>query len=167
MAEEKGGLQIESRALLTFENAINDVNGVLQMQHQNAFFENEIANVISPDRQPIFETEFMQIIGRAEIKLTTGAFFGAEGNDIVIRKTQEFGNVTPHHHATVRRRQRGNEQAVITPGNRTRDSSGSEPAESIGHKPLALEEQFSRMARFIPRQGPGSERHLVRESKIR
>ncbi len=59
MAEEKGGLQLESRALLTFENAIDDVNGVLQMQHQNAFFENEIAYVIGPDRQSIFEAEFM------------------------------------------------------------------------------------------------------------
>src|SRR5437588_3364468 len=162
MAEEKGGLQLESRALLSFENAIDDVNGVLQMQHQNAFFENEIAHVIGPDRQSIFEAEFMQIIGGAEIKLATGAFFRAERNDVVITETQKFGDMTPHHHATVWRRPRGDDQTMITPGDRTWDSSGSEPAESIGHEPLALEEQFSRMARFVPWQGAGGESHLLR-----
>ena len=41
----------------------------------------------------------MQIIGRAKMKLATGALFRAEGNDVVIRETQKFRNMTPHHHA--------------------------------------------------------------------
>src|SRR2546421_1173063 len=145
MAEEKGGSQLEPPALFAFENAIDDVNGVLQMQHQNTFLENEVAHMIGPDRQPIFQAEFMQIIGGTEIKLAAGSFFRAEGDDIVIRETQEFRNMAPHHHAPVRRRKGRNKQAVMTPRDSARDRARSETAESISHKPLAREEQFSRM----------------------
>ena len=103
MAEEKGGSQLEPRALFAFENAIDDVNGVLQMQHQNAFLENKVAHAIGPNRQSIFKSELVQKISRAQLELPAGAFFSAERDDIVIRETQEFRNVTPHHDATVRR----------------------------------------------------------------
>src|SRR5437868_20163 len=116
MAEEKGGSQLEPRAFFAFENTIDDVNGVLQMQHQNAFLENEVAHAIGPNRQSIFESELVQKISRAQLELPAGAFFGAERDDIVIRETQEFRNVTPHHHATVRRWQSGDEQTMITAG---------------------------------------------------
>jgi len=51
--------------------------------------------------------------------LTTGAFFRAERNNVVITETQKFGDVTPHHHAAVWRRKCGDEQTMITPGDRT------------------------------------------------
>ena len=137
------------------------------MEHEDAFLKDEIAHMIDPDRQPIFEAEFMQIIGRAKMKLATGALFRAEGNDVVIRETQKFRNVTPHHHTTVRRRQRRDEQAMVTPGDRTRDRAGGEAAESIGHKPFAGEEQLARMARFVPWQRSGGKSHFVSESKNR
>jgi hypothetical protein len=107
----------------------------------------------------------MQIIGRAKMKLATGALFRTEGNDVVIRETQKFRNVTPHHHATVRRRQRGNEQAMVTPGDRTRDRAGCEAAESIGHEPLTGEEQLPRVVRFVPWQRSFGENHFASEFK--
>ena len=103
MAEEKGGSQLEPRAFFAFENTVDDVNGVLQMQHQNAFLENKVAHAIGPNRQSIFKSELVQKISRAQLELPAGAFFSAERDDIVIRETQEFRNVTPHHDATVRR----------------------------------------------------------------
>src|SRR5436190_18743493 len=103
MAEEKGGSQLEPRALFAFENAIDDVNGVLQMQHQNAFLENEVAHAIGPNRQSTFEAELVQKISRAQLELTASAFLRADRDDTVIRATQDFRNATPHHHATVRR----------------------------------------------------------------
>src|SRR5437588_12994010 len=119
MGEEKGGAEVGAAAPFGLENAIDDVNGVLQMQHQNAFLENEVAHMISPDRQSIFEAELVQKISRAQLELTAGAFFGAERDDIVIREAQEFRNVTPHYHATVRRWQGGDEQPMITAGDCT------------------------------------------------
>ena len=56
---------------------------------------------------------------------------------------------------------------MVSPGIRAGDGARRVAAESIGHEPLAFEEQFSRMARFIPWQGAVGESHCVRESKIR
>src|SRR5207244_12744040 len=111
---------------------------------------NESAHIRSRVRKSLFDAQFMQLLGRAKMKLATGALFRAEGNDVVIRETQKFRNVTPHHHATVWCRQRRDEQAMVTPGDRTRDRAGGEAAESIGHKPFAGEQQLARMARFVP-----------------
>src|SRR5205085_9073408 len=167
MAEEKGGSQLEPRALYAFENAVDDVNGILQMQHQNTFLEHEVAHMICPDGQPVFEAEFMQVIGRAEIKLATCSLFRAEGDDVIVCKTQELRNVTPHHHAAVWSWQCGDEQAVIPPCDCGRNRARSETTESICHKPLPCEQQFARMTRFIPWHGSGGESHFAPKSKNR
>src|SRR5207244_10433492 len=108
--------QLEPRAFFAFKSTVDDVNAVLQMQHENACLENKLAHAIGPNRQSIFKSELVQKISRAQLELPAGAFFSAERDDIVIRETQEFRNVTPHHDATVWCWQSGDEQTMITAG---------------------------------------------------
>ena len=117
---------------------------ILQMRKQDALLQDEIAHVISPDWQTVFEPEFPQIIGALQIELTAGAFFAAKRNDIVIAEAKKFRDVTPHHHATERRGQRRDEQSVITPRDRARNCAGGVTAEAVGHEPFAIEQRISR-----------------------
>src|SRR4030081_816895 len=115
MAKLKSRPQLQTRTLSAFQNAINDVDGVLQMGQENAFLQNDITHAIRPDRQAIFQTKLLQPIRAFQIKLTAGTFLAAQRTDIVIAEAEKLRNVVPHDHATERRGQRGDEQAMITP----------------------------------------------------
>ena len=52
--------------------------------------------------------------------------------------------MTPHHHATERRRQRGNQQAVIAARDCARDGAGSVTAEAVRHEPFAIQQDVAR-----------------------
>ena len=47
------------------------------MRKDDSFFENEVANMISPNRKAIFQTEFAKKIRAGQIQLPAGAFFCA------------------------------------------------------------------------------------------
>src|SRR5207244_12120815 len=66
------------------------------------------------------------------VELTAGAFFAAEGNDIVVVEAEKFRNVIPHNHASEWRGQSGDKQAVITPRDRAGDRAGCVTSQTIG-----------------------------------
>ena len=47
------------------------------MGHRNAFLDDEVANVVNPNRHPVFEPEFAQVLRAFKIELATRSFFGA------------------------------------------------------------------------------------------
>ena len=47
------------------------------MRQQDALLDHQIAHVINPDRQSVFESKFPQVIGAVQIELAAGAFFRA------------------------------------------------------------------------------------------
>src|SRR6266403_3164660 len=151
MAKLKSRTQLQTRTLSAFQNAIDDVDGVLQMGQENAFLQNDVAHAIRPDRKAIVQTELVQPIRAFQIKLTAGAFFAAQRNNIVIAEAEKFRNVVPHDHATEWRGQCGDEQAMITTRDCARDRARSVTAESVCDEPLAREQDFARHFRTVPR----------------
>src|SRR5437867_5580577 len=125
MTKVKGGPQFQLRPCRSFENAILHVNGILEMWKKDALLQDQIADMVSPNRETVFEAKFTQEICAVQIELATGAFFTAERNDIFAAEAQEFGDMTPHHDAPERGGQGGNEQAVIAPGDCSGDGTGS------------------------------------------
>src|SRR5205823_9813772 len=128
MTKAERWTQLETWAFFAAQNSIDHVDGILAVQQEHAFLEDEFAHVIDPDRQPILETELVQIVGRAEIELTAGAFLPAERNGLVVIETEVLGDLTPHHHTTMWRGQGGDKEAVISASDRTRDGTGCETA---------------------------------------
>ena len=59
--------------------------------------------MISPNRQPIFESKFAEIIGTFEIELATAPFFATERNHIIVAEAEKLREVIPHHDASERR----------------------------------------------------------------
>ena len=108
----------------------------------------------------------MQIVGRAEIELTAGAFLAAERNGLVVIETEVLGDLTPHHHTTMWRGQGGDKEAVISASDRTRDGTGCETAKAIGDEPLARQQQLARMACLVPGKGATGENHSSRGKEI-
>ena len=78
MAKMKRGPQFEARPFFSGQHPVIYVHGVLQMRKSNAFLEDEVANVIRPNRKSVFESELAQKIRALQIELTAGAFFAAE-----------------------------------------------------------------------------------------
>src|SRR5213080_3282296 len=99
MSKTKRRAQFQARPFFSCQNSVVDVHRVLQMRKKDALLEHEIANVIRPNRKSIFEPEFAKKIRALQVKLTAGAFFTAECNHILGTETQEFRDVTPHHHS--------------------------------------------------------------------
>ncbi len=60
--------------------------------------------MISPNRQPIFESKFSQIASLLKVKLAASAFFTAQRNHFIIAEAESFGDMIPHHDASERRR---------------------------------------------------------------
>src|SRR5438477_698726 len=104
IAKLKSGSQFEPRAWFPFNDAISEVDGVLQMQQQHTLLQHEITDVICPDWQSVFQSKFAEIFCCPQIELTAGALLAAERNDFLITETQKFRDVAPHDHASVRRR---------------------------------------------------------------
>ena len=56
---------------------VADVNGILQVRHRDPFLDHEIADTINPDRHPVLEPEFAQILGAFQIQLPASALLRA------------------------------------------------------------------------------------------
>src|SRR6267143_2969897 len=82
MAKMKSGMQFEPRACFAFNNAINEMDRVLQMEQQHTLLKHEITDVICPNWQSIFQSKFMQIFCCPQIELTARAFRAAEGDNV-------------------------------------------------------------------------------------
>ena len=57
MSKMKSGTQLESRRRSSRDHLVADMDRVLQMRQQHPFLDYDFANVISPDGEPIFESE--------------------------------------------------------------------------------------------------------------
>ena len=77
MSKMKRRPQLQSRTAHAFQNAVAHVHRVLQVRKNYPFFQNQIAHVIGPNRQPIFESKFAQIARASKIELATGTFLAA------------------------------------------------------------------------------------------
>ena len=77
MPKVKGGPQLEPRRFSAADNLVTDVDRVLQMRQEHPLLDDQIAHVITPDRQPIFEPELAQVFGAVQIELPARAFFRA------------------------------------------------------------------------------------------
>ena len=74
MPKVKGGPQFEPRCFSAADDLVTDVHSVLQMRQEHALLDDQIAHVITPDRQPIFEPEFAQVFRAMQIELAARAF---------------------------------------------------------------------------------------------
>jgi hypothetical protein len=77
MPEMKSRPQLHARARLSIQNSVADVHSVLQVRKEDSFFQDEIADVISPNRKTIFQSKLTQAIGALEIKLSARPFLPA------------------------------------------------------------------------------------------
>ena len=77
MPKVEGGSQLEPRRFSAADNLVTHVDGVLQMRQEHALLDDQIAHVITPDRQPIFEPEFAQVFRAMQIELAARALFRA------------------------------------------------------------------------------------------
>ena len=77
MPEMKRRPQLEPRRLSRPANLVTDVHRVLQMRHRDALLDDKIADVVNPDRHPVFEAKFAQILGALQIELPARAFLRA------------------------------------------------------------------------------------------
>ena len=131
IAKLKSGSQFEQRACVPFNNTINQMDGVLQVEQQHTLLQHQITDVIGPDRQSIFQSKFAQVFRRSQIELAARPLLAAERNDFVVIEMQEFRDVAPHDHAAVRRWQCRNQQSVIAPGNGTGHCARSVTSKTI------------------------------------
>src|SRR5690606_25307453 len=92
-----------------------------------------------PDRQPRLETEADQVVRRRNLGCAR-RFRSAERDHRSILELQLFPQVVQHYRAAERRGQRGDEQAVVTTRQRTRDRRRRIPTESVRNEPLALQQ---------------------------
>jgi len=102
-------------------------------------------------RLPVRVARHRPRVEPVELLSAAGTFLAAQRNDIVIAEAEKFRNVIPHDHATERRGQRGDEQAMITPRDCARDRARSVTAETVRDEPLAREQDFARHFRAVPR----------------
>jgi hypothetical protein len=54
--------QVQPWPIFSLENPVADVDGILQMQKKNAFFQHNVTDVISPNGEAILQPEFAEII---------------------------------------------------------------------------------------------------------
>ena len=64
---------------------VRDMDGVLEMRHEYAFFQDATANVVTPDRQSRLEAKFAEKFGRVEVQMFFRQFLAAEVDDRLIR----------------------------------------------------------------------------------
>ena len=77
MAKMKGRAQFQSWPLLPRKNTVDDVDRVLQMQHQHPLFHNEVAHVVRQDGKANFEREHDQVNGRRDAGAEAGRCKGS------------------------------------------------------------------------------------------
>src|SRR5438105_1716427 len=104
--------ELEFYSRISRQNPITDMNGVLQVRQQNAFLQNNVANVVNPNRQTILQTEFAQVIRAVEMKAATCSFFARQRDRIVIVESQRIGQMIPHYHAPKRSGEGSDQQTV-------------------------------------------------------
>ena len=75
--EMKGRPQFQPWATCPADDPIAYVNGVLKVRKNDPFFQNKIADLIGPNRQPIFQQEFAQKIGALQIDFTAAPSYAA------------------------------------------------------------------------------------------
>ena len=63
MAKMNRRPQLEPRRFSGAGDSIADVDGILEMRHRDPLLDLKIADVINPDRHPVFEPEFAQTFG--------------------------------------------------------------------------------------------------------
>src|SRR5260370_24161545 len=104
MPKVKRGTQLQPRKGCPLQNAVRDAHSVLQVGKNYSLFQKEVARMISPNRQPIFESKFSQIASLLKVKLPASPFFTAQRNNFIIAEAESFGDMIPHHAASSRRR---------------------------------------------------------------
>src|SRR5437868_663067 len=77
VAKMKRRSQLQSWTRVAGKHAIGHVDGVLQMRKDDSLFQNEVTNVIGPNRKAIFQSEFAQKICARQIEPASGTFFRA------------------------------------------------------------------------------------------
>ena len=107
------------------------------MRQQHAFLDHDVANMISPDGEPVLEAELSQIIGTFQIELSAGTFFRAKRDDVIVTEAEKFRYVIPHHDPSERSRQSGDEQSMITTRDGAGNRTGGIPAKTVCDKPFA------------------------------
>src|SRR6266513_5655905 len=146
--------QLQSWRLSFRDHLVANMNRVLQMRQQHAFLDHDVANMISPDREPVLEAELRQIIGALQIELSAGTLFRAKRDDVIVTEAEKFGYVIPHHDPSERSRQSGDEQSMITTRNGAGNGTGGIPAESVGDQPFAGQQNFAGHVHAVPRHCP-------------
>ena len=77
MPEMERGPQLEPGRFPIPSDPVADVDRILQVRHQDAFLDHQIAHLINPDGQPVLEPEFLEVIRAFQIELAAGALFRA------------------------------------------------------------------------------------------
>ena len=77
MPEMKSRPQLEARALASRKHTVRNVDGVLQVEEGDSLFQNDIADLVKPDGQAVFQPELAQIIRARQMKLAAGALLAA------------------------------------------------------------------------------------------
>src|SRR5256885_12552103 len=153
MPKMKRWTQLESRRLSFRDHLVADMDRILQMRQQHAFLDHDVADMISPNWEPVFEAELSQEIGTFQIELSAGAFFRAERNDVILAEAEKFRYVIPHHDPSERSRQRRDEQSMIATRHCAGDGTGRISTKPVGNEPFASKQELAGHLRSVPRHG--------------
>ena len=152
--------QLEPDRALALDEPIVDIDRVLLMREKNALFQGETVRFITPDRQAELQAERFQVLGPVQVQRRgAGAFLAAETKRGTVGKTKKLGEMVEHVLPAQRRRQSGDQQAVIPARRHAGKGSGGVSAQAVGHEPFAVQQWFGAVGvGFAPRVSAGSGR---------
>src|SRR5207302_7621213 len=116
---------------------IIDMNGVLTVNEQKAFLDEDSIDLVPPDWDLIFETKFSHEMPGLRRFLRLACFFASDLNEAAILETNVLGEMIEHDGAAEWRRQGGDEQAVIPPGHDSGNGARGITAQAVGQEPFA------------------------------
>ena len=119
------------------QHRVANVHRVLAVHHEDPLFDDDVGERETPDRQPGFEPELDQVLTTVDGVRAGDLVFVAEPAHRPVREPDALEHVIQHHTPPDRRRQRGDEQAVIPPRHDAGNRAGGVAAEAIRDQPFA------------------------------
>src|SRR5271157_12731 len=113
------------------------MNRILEMRNQQPLLQGDTRSLDPPDWQAQLEPK----LDNAALRLvlgTAGKGSRQQDNRLAVRTHNLLVKLTEHHGPTERRRQSGDQEAVIPPHRHAANRARGVPAQTVGDNPLAL-----------------------------
>ncbi len=134
IAQVHAGPKTQTHRSRAFPIAVFDMDRILFVGNENAFFDYAAPEIVAPDGQSTVETEFDWHDRR--VRGCTGKVGRACEENALAGHAKAFGKTVKHHEAPERIGQRRNQESVIAACYRTEHRSRGIPAKPVRDQPL-------------------------------